>query len=620
MKWLKSKWLWIILVLVVLAGGWYWRSRSAAQGPFFDTRSVERGTVIQTVDVTGEIKPDARIDLGFKGSGRLENIHVTIGQAVKKGDVLADIEARDASFNERRAAATYAIAAGSLNARLAGETDEAIAIAEAGVAQAEASLQKARVDLEITKRTVEDEYRLKQIALEKARLDLLNEGTSSKEDIQNAYDNLVQDLQTSLNSMQVSLTDADAIIGVDNTAANDGYESVLSIYDHTALARARVNYPTAKSARVAADTSVRALGASPSREQVKASAALVKYALERIELVLDDTQKALAGTIANAYLSETELASKKATIGTDRTAITTRLAAVTAGIQAVSAAELGDATTAASLQSAYDTAVANLQIADQNRTSDVQTATTNLAIQEAALRSAQATLNLKLAPPREVDIAALRGQVAEAQVAWEQARAQLDDVRIVAPTDGIITDIVLDVGEQASPNQTVLNMIGTSGYTIEALVPEADIAKVAPGQPAEVTLDAYGDDVRFTGTVLAENPDQTTVQDAIYYKTYIQIDVVDRDVKPGMTANVIITTGLREQVLVVPTRGLRERDGKRYVRVLDGTEPREAEVTVGLRGDEGRTEAISGVKEGEWVIIGELTAAEYQKQRAAEAK
>lgn len=614
MKWLKSKWLWAFVGIALVGGVWFWRARSAAQGPFYDTRAVERGTVIQTVDVTGEIKPDARIDLGFKGSGRIENIHVTVGQAVAKGDILADVEARDASFAERRAAATYAIAEGNLNARLAGETRESIAIARASVEQAEASLAKAKSDLEVTKKTVEDEFRLKQIALEKARLDLLNQGQSSKDDIQNAYDNLGQDLQTSLNSMQTSLTDADAIIGVDNTAANDGYESVLGIYDHTTVDRARVNYPIAKNARLAADSSVRALGASPTREQIKASAALVKYALEKIELVLDDTQKALAATIANAYLSETELASKKATIGTDRTAITTQLSTVTAGIQALSTAELGDATTGASLQSAYDTAVANLQIADQNRTSNVQTAVTNVTIQEAALRSAQAALDLKLAPPREVDIAALRGQVAEALVAWEQAQAQLDDVRIVAPADGIITDIALDVGEQASPNQTVLSMIGTSGYTIEALVPEADIAKVEPGQPAEVTLDAYGDDVLFTGTVLAENPDQTKVQDAIYYKTYIQIEVGDHDVKPGMTANVTITTGLREQVLVVPTRGLRERDGKRTVRLWENGNANEVEVQIGLRGDEGRTEAISGVKEGDRVIIGELTAAEYQKQ------
>ncbi|MCC6563257.1 efflux RND transporter periplasmic adaptor subunit [Candidatus Uhrbacteria bacterium] len=616
MKFLKNKWFWIVGVGVIVVGGFWYSSRNANQGPFYETRKVERGGVIQTVEITGEIKPDARLNLAFKSTAPLERVFKKTGSIVKRGDIVAELEARDLRFAMERARASLALAQANLSARLAGETKESIAIAQAQVDQAKASYDKAVLDLDITKQSVQDEYRIAQLALENARQANENSGASADQTVITAYANLKSALQASLGAMRTGLIDGDEIVGIDNSSANDDYESLLGLYARESIERAKQEYPIAKATVAAAENAVSALGQTPANEAVLGASVSVKDALEKVQSYLDNVQKALAGTITNSSFTETELASKKATISADRTAVSSQLSAVIASAEAARSSGLTSKTSKDSLQIAYDTAKANFDIAERNLTNKVKTAETAVLVQRAALSQAEAQLSQKKAGPREVDVAGLRAQVLDASTAFQQAQERLADVQIIAPVDGIITEIVPNIGEQVTANVTAVKMVSTEGYTVEALVPEADIAKVEAGQSIEITLDAFGDDVKFKGVVVSENPDQTKVSEAIYYKVYATIEAEGRDIKPGMTANLIVKTGERENVLVVPTRALRERDGQRYVRVLENKQPKEVNVELGLRGDEGRTEVVSGVTEGQIVVISEVSADEFGKLEA----
>lgn len=613
---LRKKVFWIPAAVVLLGGAWYALGRGGGSGPFFETRKVERGSVVQTVEVTGEIKPDARLNLAFSSTAPLERIYKKVGAIVKRGDIIAELEARDLRFAAERARAALAVANANLNARLAGETKESIAIAQAQVDQAKASYDKAVVDLEVTRLSVQDEYRIAQLNLENARKNLENSGASADQSVITAFATLKSGLQASLGPLRTGLIDGDEIIGLDNTSANDGYESLLGIYARESLERAKQQYPAAKAAVAAAEREVAALNGSGANAAVLAAADVTKDALQKVQSYLDEVQKALAGTITNSSLTETALASKKATIGSDRASVSTQLSAVIASDEAATSAGLSSQTSKDTLQIAYDTARANFEIAQRNLTTKVKTAETNVEIQRAALASAQAGLAAKKAGPRDVDVAGLRAQVLDAATAYQQAQERLADVRITAPVDGVVTDIVPSIGEQVTANVTAVKMVSTEGYSIESLVPEADIAKVEPEQPVEITLDAFGDDVKFQGKVISENPDQTKVSDAIYYKVYVTIDPAGRDIKPGMTSNLTIKTGSREDVLVVPTRSIRERDGQRYVRILENRSPKEANIELGLRGDEGRAEVVNGLREGQIVVISEVSAEEFARLEA----
>ncbi len=613
---LKSKWLWAGVIGVVVVGGLVVRNRNANKGPFYETVAVERGDVVQTVEVTGQMKPQSRIDLSFKTSGKLQTLNVKVGDVVKANDLLAELEMKEIQFSISRASASLAGARANLNARLAGEAPESIRIAEASVQQAQAAYDKALTDVESTKRTVQDEYQVATIAVDTAQKNLTNSGASLEQTVRDSYENTRTKLRGLLGDAQTSLTDGDAIIGIDNTAANDSYEATLGLNDRASLDRAKMQYPAAKASYQAALARVNVLTSASAATDIKASAELTRVALQQVQGFLEQVQRTLAGTITSPSMSESQLASKRATIDADRGAVSANLTSLTTSLQALQTTELTQTTTIAQLQNALETAQTNLRKADTNRTTNVQTAQSNVSIQLAALNSAKASLALKKAPPRSVDVAALRAQVLDAETAFAQANDRLNDGRIVAPVEGTIAEIIPSLGQQMGAGQVVIQLVAAEGYTVEALVPEADIAKVNVGQTATMTLDAFGDSIPFQGTVVAENPDQTKVQDAIYYKTSFQLLANGYDVKPGMTANVTIKTGEAKDVTFIPTRAVRDQNGAVSVRVLENTQPRDVNVQLGLRGDEGKVEVKEGLSAGQQVILGELTADEYKKLQA----
>jgi len=144
--------------------------------------------------------------------------------------------------------------------------------------------------------------------------------------------------------------------------------------------------------------------------------------------------------------------------------------------------------------------------------------------------------------------------------------------------------------------------MSTSKYEIKANIPEADIAKVKVGDKANVTLDAYEDDVFFPSTVTFIDPAETIIENVSAYKTTFQFDKKDKRIKSGMTANIDIMTNSRKNVLAVSYRALRTGGGNNVEVLNDNNEIEIKKVKVGMRSSDGRVEIISGLKEGDRVI------------------
>jgi HlyD family secretion protein len=320
-------------------------------------------------------------------------------------------------------------------------------------------------------------------------------------------------------------------------------------------------------------------------------------------------QTVLSNTITSTYFSQTQLDAKKVTINTDYSAVTAQKSTVNTARQTVLNATLSKTSEQTKLEDAYRTAQVNYDIALINIDLKISAASSTASIQKAGLDAAKATLSLKKADPRAVDLAGLRAQVQDAKVALDQAAANLQKAQVIAPVDGTITDVVSDIGEQVVANTAQVKMIGTERYDIEAQVPEADITKVKVAQSAVITLDAYSDDIEFEGTVTAENPDQTVIQDAIYYDVRVQIDERGMEIKPGMTANVTITTDKVTNAIIIPLRAIRTdaETGVKSIRVLVNDKPVERTIVIGTKGDEGRVQVIEGVNKGDQVILREIT-------------
>lgn len=600
---------WIILIFILAAAGWWYYSSTTGSEVEYEVFAAEQRTLVQSVEVTGEIKPAARIDLAFETNGTLEEVMVEIGDEVEKGDVLAKLKDEDLTFAYRRAQAAYSLAVSNLNQRLAGETEESIRVAQAGVDQAKAVYNQALTDYDNTKIQVRNDLENAEIALETSKNNLENVSPISDQTLINAIESARASLLGSLGPLQTALIDGDTVAGVDDTATNQMYESYLGALSDGSKQKSEQSYKIAKASKKAAQQAVDAIDANSSKQEVLNAADLLLTTIHDIQQFLLDVQTVLSNTITSTYFNQTQLDAKKTIINTDYTAVTAQKTTVNTARQAVVNAGLSKTSEQTKLEDAYRSAQVAYDIALTNIDLKISAASSSVAIQKAALESAQATLELKKADPRAVDIAGLQAQVQDAKVALDQAAANLEKAQIYAPVSGTITDVVSDIGEQVVANTAQIKMIGTEKYDIEAQVPEADITKVKVGQSAVITLDAYSDDLKFKGTVTAENPDQTVIQEAIYYDVRVQIDQKDYEIKPGMTANVTIKTNETENAVVIPLRAIKTdpESGQKTIRVLVNDQPVERAIIQGLKGDEGRVQVTDGVIPGDQVILREIS-------------
>ncbi|MEK7600997.1 MAG: efflux RND transporter periplasmic adaptor subunit [Patescibacteria group bacterium] len=318
------------------------------------------------------------------------------------------------------------------------------------------------------------------------------------------------------------------------------------------------------------------------------------------------TERVLSGTALNDWQLELAAISPSSGIATLEAAIANgiaHLAVMRTLIQDVnatlnsgtnlSAATLADyKTSAATALSEINTAISNLNGTSQS-----------IASQKITVQQLQSQLELKRAGSTPQAIAAQEATVNAARANVQVIQAQLGKTVLRAPFSGLVTRQDAKAGAAVSSNTTLVSVSSQGSYEIETYVPEADIAKVAMGNPARVTLDAYGDTVPFVATVLSIDPAETVLEGVSTYKVALSIGESKEPVKSGMTANVDIVTATRDSAISVPARAVYQNSGKSYIKMLlaNGTTA-EREVTTGIQGADGSLELLSGVKEGENVV------------------
>lgn len=200
-------------------------------------------------------------------------------------------------------------------------------------------------------------------------------------------------------------------------------------------------------------------------------------------------------------------------------------------------------------------------------------------------------------------------------LASEKARADVEAVRaefgervLRAPFDGEVTQVLTRLGETVVAGEVVLRLVNTAvakePFFLEAEIPESDVAKVAIGMQAAVTFDAFTNDEIFAAEVQAIEPSATVEQDVVSYTgTFALVHMADQRLRDGMTATIDIETGRRDDVLMLPFRALIRENGVYSVEVRDGQEFVKRTVKIGLEGDEGEVEIVSGLQAGDVVKL-----------------
>ncbi len=162
----------------------------------------------------------------------------------------------------------------------------------------------------------------------------------------------------------------------------------------------------------------------------------------------------------------------------------------------------------------------------------------------------------------QVNLSVAQAAVKSAQVTLDRARQNLSYTNIYAPISGVVVERNVDVGQTVAASlsapQIFLIAQDLSQMQILATVDESDISSIQEGQPVKFTVQSYSGR-SFQGVVEQVRLQSKTTDNIVSYTTVVKLSNADGKLLPGMTATVEFVTGEATNVLTVPNAALRYR-------------------------------------------------------------
>lgn len=203
---------------------------------------------------------------------------------------------------------------------------------------------------------------------------------------------------------------------------------------------------------------------------------------------------------------------------------------------------------------------------------------------------------------------------AQLNSAWIKYQATQDAV-VTAQVEGVIANLSYSVGDQVTASMNTSSntdstassvlVIGTeTDNVVKIQINEVDVNKVKVGQEATVTISAIKDKT-FKGEVARVDDYGTDTSGVITYNVFIKVNNPNEQIRPRMSAVVVIQTTKHENALVVPNSAVKPFKGGKAVQVRDKSKPgnklKYVQVKTGIK-NSSQTEILEGVKEGTEVV------------------
>jgi HlyD family secretion protein len=203
-------------------------------------------------------------------------------------------------------------------------------------------------------------------------------------------------------------------------------------------------------------------------------------------------------------------------------------------------------------QARYNQAAAQVNMAVY---SEQSASGAGIAQSQAQVQQAQAQVQQSQAQVQQA-----QAQVQQAQAALRLAEVNLTHTTIVSPIDGIVVSRTVDVGQTVAASLSAPTLFTIANdlkqMQVIANIDQADIGLVEQAKSVKFAVDAFpGKD--FDGKIEEMRLNPTNVQNVVTYNVVIDVSNPEQKLKPGMTANLVITIDERNNVLKVPNSALR---------------------------------------------------------------
>ncbi len=221
---------------------------------------------------------------------------------------------------------------------------------------------------------------------------------------------------------------------------------------------------------------------------------------------------------------------------------------------------------------------------------------------EKSLDQAERELSSIEADPRDPDIRSQKAAIEQAEARVEILERRISDTQLKSPVSGTVSAVTAREGEIVAAGSPAVTLVPDEDFYIEVDIYEGDMPQISLGDPVLASFLAF-DDKEFFGEIISINPVGRVVDGVVYYPVNIMLEDYPEETRIEMTVDVTIRTAERENVLFLPERNVQRREGKSFVTVLEDGELIEKEVETGIRGEGRIIEIVSGLEEGEKILI-----------------
>ncbi len=681
------------------------------------TATVERGSITKTLSTSGTAVAQSTAELSFDVSGVVTTVNVTLEQEVKQGDLLAEIEPdEDLEGTLSTAEVNLASAQEKLDELLEGASESDLASADQNLLQAQANYDEAESALQdLLDGSSESELLSAELAVASAESQLAK-AEESRSNVYSASDDAIAAAEEAVEKAKDAL--ADAKRAVDNAATSltlaeasflqafdtycdtDGHLTAVCNYLHVPLTNTQLS-------RLSESMLDEFTAAGVERDDVQDGADsedVWLYAAQQniepeptAEPTAEPTEEPTEEDTGTNAQQETgpDIISAATSLISANSSYKSALASKNSSAGAVLSAEADIKAAEDDLEeakkgpssaeiAAADVAVGEAQLSldeAEEKLAELKAGPTQDDLKEAQSKLDQAAAALVVAQAKwddvyagtdSLDIELQRDQVRQAELSVKRARDNLESVKIIAPFDGTVASLDIEVGQEVSGAGAAAIVLHTpDALGLDLTVSESDRPDVEAGQSGYATFDALGDS-QFPLVIDSVGSSPTTTQGVVIYEVQATIQSVgsafaaraqsgevpagsaspqagsaspqagsaspqagipgtedipaealkrfaarmetEEKPLPGMNASVTIIVDQAQDVLLVPAQAIQSEGFQSVVEVQndDGSTERVV-VQTGLT-DGMNTEITEGLEEGQTIIIPSRTATAASEQ------
>jgi RND family efflux transporter MFP subunit len=596
---------WIVIIGILTIGGWYWYFFMRNSSPTMTTTTsvVKTGSIRTTVKSTGKISPIQTSTLTFSRQWTLTKLSKKVGDRVKTGDVIAEIDASSAYLDIESAKISLSNARNSYNK----------------IAEWSTLTEKIRAENTLS----ESKSRLTN--LEKTLENLILEETNTLRDKESTLVNLEQKVEIASGDLEYAQKNIETDTSTTNLERDTEnafliLEDIERIMPDIIKSTKDIQHIEDKNSPLYGDLSSKDVGYKYKVET--AFLALVddfaKYKTELLTL-RSESPRSFSGTLtlmnhAKTFLDsyatlvwstmiyeidsspETDAfpyslhESYKTTLRGYASTLNTKIGSLNGSLSTLkwygtdSLQALADKNTltqkTANLTSAKNDLIAtkaNLEQLKKSYRAKILSAEWDIQSQKDTIRLNEASYKDTIDWAETTDITSAKNSIKNAEISLEKARLSLEDFQIIAPFDGVINDIPYNIWDTTTASKWIL-IENKNMYEIIVSLDQIDIVKVKPNMPAKIILDAFPKET-YTGSVATISAVPTETSGVVSYEATIVLSIPREDIYSKMSTTVEIITAEKNNIIVISPSETTTSSGKTYVRAISwGSRPTRKEV------------------------------------------